>query len=174
MYEHFKQEVEKVVGYMSYVKDRIFVTLERAKLHASLATGNGECADLENAYKRAALSITLIEKYMDELIQNANAYILGKKSLEQDREEAAALVKSTLGTLIRQMEKFESVQLVAGYENLDRLTTFDDLQALLIPEVKKLRTQVKAFEPILAALRQQENDASVVNNIFNPGIPGLE
>lgn len=131
----FVLETEKVVGYMNYITDQ-------------LTNGN------ERERERALVCMNVIEKLTGNLVTKSNDLITGKEKLtENTRAECALFMKTTLSTLINQMEKFEVVQEAAGYENLDRTGTFDALKALLIPEVKKLRAEVKEFKVLLSQLR---------------------
>ena len=59
------------------------------------------------------------------------------------------------------MEKFEVVQAAAGYENLERIDTFDKLKALLMPELRKLKNEVKEFRVLLAQLRAVGDDTGI-------------
>ena len=135
------QELEKVVGYMFFVTDQLTVEQEREKT-------------------RACVCQTVIEKLANKIVAESNKLMTGEKNLEGDqRLECATMIKTSLSGIINQMEKFEVVQQALGYDNLERLDTFDNLKAELIPEMKKLRAEVREFKVILDNLRLAASQA---------------
>ncbi len=172
----FKQEIEKVVGYMGYVNDEINAAIERIK-----ASGkeNADLPVLENAHTLAGLAISATERCINELVDESNAYIQGQKELDKDRQKFASRLRSLLRMIIHHMEQFEGVQYSVGYENFDRNTLFEDLLALLDPEVVTLRAQVKEvtklqskvrdFEQVLDHIKQQrDNGLGDIESFLNP------
>ena len=120
----FVEQIEKVMGYMLFLKDQL-------------------AQEQENEISRAHTSAITIKKLSAGLINQSNKFILGEKKLEgAQRAEFAVFVKKMIRALIHQMENFEVVQEALSYIN-ERPGTFDDLRAELSPTEKKLRAEVK-------------------------------
>ena len=131
----FVEEMQKVVGYMSFVTDQLSKEQMREQ-------------------DRATVSMEIIDKMIGELITRSNSLISGQEKLQENtRSDFVLFIKTNLNTIINQMEKFEVVQEAVGYENLERIDTFDKLKALLMPELRKLKNEVKEFRVLLAQLR---------------------
>ncbi len=135
----FVKEVEKVIAYIAIVQDQLRPELERET-------------------KRAAASVALIKRFVADLVRESNSRIKGEEAFE--RAEFAQFVKRTIAAIISQMEKIEVVQQAVGYENLERINTFDNIRAQLIPEVKKLRAEKEEFGELLAQIREAQAAAA--------------
>ena len=138
----FVKEVEKVLGFACIIQDRLK-------------------PDMTREAKRAEVSVALIKKYVADLVRESNNRIVGKKPF--DKPQFASFIKRTMVGIIGQMEKFEIVEQATGYDNLERLQTFDNLRAELNPEVKKLRAEKKEFDERLAKMRELGEELEMRN-----------
>lgn len=146
----FTQEVEKVVGYMMFVKGRLnkYQVLEAARADECIEDIARECK---------------------QLAEDVNNFITGKKKI--DRVTMGINLRGRVLAILILIENFELVQLAAGYIDLDPSTVLNSLKTLINPREKEFLRQIQEQQARNMVLQTQayhyEKMADVLARIQN-------
>lgn len=147
----FVSETEKILAFMEYMT---------AKLSPHQ----------DNEKESAQSAMATIREAVEMLVKKTNDVLVNESALNsiEKRQEILTTIKTSVYAIISEMASFEAVEFAAGYQNLRRINTFDTLHALLIPEVQKLRAQIREARVLAEETQNMRGELENLKEFLRP------